>query len=347
MSASQQRTDYSVKVGSYRASSGRDRGDRQLLSLVVDIDLDAAGGVCLIEFAAGEDAPVAAGDAVSVSLNTGDGATTVYTGTAGQVRLGAASERIEAWDALALLSRVRLAASYESVSADFIIKDLLQKVGAKAGQVATGPELAQYAVHPAPSVLAHVQRLAGLAGAIPFCDGQGAVQVLAATTAGNTHRFRYGETVIALALQPATPAFDSVEAWGEGAASAKGADKAHWLTTDLAGVAGKAALGQRGQITSGKLGDAPLQLIDGALRSGEAVQAAADNRMRALAARSVRGYLDVFAAPAIQPGDTIELERLPAQHPATRLLAGCGPLRVRRVRHTLDRARGLVTRVGF
>ncbi|GLS06314.1 hypothetical protein GCM10007860_34920 [Chitiniphilus shinanonensis] len=339
-------TGYTVKAGDYRASSGRDAGDRQLLSLLVEIDLDSAGGLCTVEFAAAEGAPVEAGAPVSISLDVGDGAVEVFTGEAGQVRIGAASERIDAWDALATLARTRVASFYDSVSADFVIKDLLQKAGAQAGDVAPGPDLAQYAVHAGPSVLAHLQKLAGLCGAALYCDGGGKVQVPGPDTRGASHRFQYGETVIALALQPATPAYDSVEVWGEGAASAKGADKAHWLSTDLAGVQGKAALGAGGA-TSGKLGQTPLQLIDGALRSGDAAQAAADYRTKALAERTVRGHLDVFATPAVRPGDTVTLDKLPTNHPAARLLASGATLKVRRVRHTLDRARGLITRIGF
>ena len=72
-------------------------------------------------------------------------------------------------------------------------------------------------------------------------------------TGSADHRFKFGETITHLAVQKIAPAFDSVEVWGEGAASAKGADKAHWLSTDLSGVSAKASVAADGTVLPGDL----------------------------------------------------------------------------------------------
>ena len=69
------------------------------------------------------------------------------------------------------------------------------------------------------------------------------------------------------------PAFDSIEVWGEGAD--QGTDKAHWLSTDLAPVSAQAAVAADGSVQAGKLGQRPLRLREGALRSNGAVEAVA------------------------------------------------------------------------
>ena len=57
--------------------------------------------------------------------------------------------------------------------------------------------------------------------------------------------------------------------------------------------------------------------------------------------------VEVFAAPAILPGDRVEITGLPYGHPAAALLGEGVRLHVRGVRHRLDRQRGALTRLSF
>lgn len=340
-------TAYQANVGSYTASSDSRKGDRLLLNLVVELGMDGAGGRCVAELAGTDCAPVKPGEAVSVKLDAGDGMTSVFTGEAAAVEVTATSQRVTAWDGLAKLGCTDVEAAYEDVTADFVVKDLLQKAGVTPGTVAKGPNLPAYSVHRGPRMLAHLRRLAEMCGADLYTDGDGKVHFDVLKQGGADHRFQFGENILALELEQPRACADSVEVWGEGAASAKGADKAHWLSTDLSGVSAKAAVDDKGKVAQNKLGERPVRILDGALRSGSAAGDSAKARMAAAASRWIRGRLEVFGAPGVKPGDLVEVEKLPADHAAAKFLAGGLKLRVRCVRHALDRRRGLVTRIEF
>lgn len=340
-------TGYLAKVGAYTASNNPRGSDRQLLQIQVELGMDGAGGWCSVELAGADFAPVQPGEAVHIKLDGGQGLVSVFTGAAEAVETTATTQRIKASDALTKLARIEVEAAYAEVHADFIIKDLLSKAGAKPGTVAKGPNLPSYLVHRGPRALGHLRKLAQLCGADLYTDGAGAVHCAVPRTGSADHSFNYGENIIVMALQRAQPAYDSVEVWGEGAASSAGADKAHWLCTDLSGVSGKAALDASGHVVAGKLGKQPIRIRDGAIRSGGAAQDVASARMTAIAAGWIRGRMEVFGTPAVMPGDLIGLKKLPATHAASRLLEGGRALRVRSVRHVLDRERGFVTRLEF
>jgi hypothetical protein len=184
-----------------------------------------------------------------------------------------------------------------------------------------------------------------LCGADLFTDGDGKVNLAVPKSGSSDHSFRFGETVLAMELRRAPAAFDGVEVWGEGAASTKGTDKAHWLSTDLSGVSGKASIDSGGAPQSSS-GTRTLRVSDGAIRSGGVAQDTATAWAKALASHWLEGTIEVFGAPEVEPGDLIEITDLPREHGATKLLEG-HLLRVRAVRHTLDRDRGLRTRLEF
>ena len=339
------RTAYRIQVGGATASSTAGESTRQLLQLQVELDMDGPTAHARIELADGP--PPTPGDPVEVKLDAGSGMVAVFTGNVATVEAGSTGQRIVAHGAFARLGQTEVEGSYERVSADFIIKDLIDKAAATAGTVAKGPQLAAWALHRGPTALGHLRRLATLCGAGLFADGAGKIHCATPKMGRADHRFTFGESVTRLAIQRVPPAFDSVEVWGEGAASAKGADKAHWLSTDLSGVSAKACVTPDGQVQAGKLGARPLRLRDGALRAGEAVEAVAKAWAAGVAARLLRGSVEVFATPAVLPGDLVEIAGLPGDHPAAALLGQGRLLHVRGVRHVLDRQRGALTRLGF
>jgi hypothetical protein len=54
--------------------------------------------------------------------------------------------------------------------------------------------------------------------------------------------------------------------------------------------------------------------------------------------------VEIVGDPAIQPGDRVSIDGIPASHPVS-ALASDQALRVRRVRHALSARRGFITRV--
>ncbi|MFO1432391.1 MAG: hypothetical protein U1F76_19995 [Candidatus Competibacteraceae bacterium] len=338
---------YRVKSGGHTAASRAQESDCQLLSLRVDLDMDGVGGHCAIELG---DSTIAVqpGAAVKVELDAGDGMLPVFTGQVDNVRIGASSQWLLADDSLAALARLDLEAAYQDVKAGFIVKDIFQQAGVTAGEVVDGPQLPTYVLHRGPRALRHLQTLAELCGADLYTDGQGRVHCAVPRTGGTAEQtFRHGENILTLDLHLMPPAYDSVEVWGEGAASSQGADKYYWLVTDLTGVNGKAALTANSQVNPGSLGKLPRPIYQGAVRSGEAARGVAEAQVKALAARWLRGHIEVYGTPGVEPGHRVQIVGLPTDHSATAVLASGHLPRVRRVQHRLDRQRGLLTRLDF
>lgn len=340
-------TNYQAKFGAYSVSNQAQDGDRLLLGLLVDLAMDGLGGRCVAELSGAGFKAVAIGDAVTVQLDAGAGAVTVFTGKVSASQTSATAQRVEAQDGVADLARAEVESAYENVALDFIIKDLISLGGASAGKVCKGPEVPAYVVHRQPRLLGQLRRLAQACGADIHSDGNGKVNVTTPDQAGQTHSFTFGESIRSLDLAELVLPCDSVEVWGEGAGSAKGKEKSHWLCTDLSGVSGKAMVDGAGKVSGGKLGSRPLLVRDGALRAGGAAEDSAKARMVWIAARRIAGCIEVNAAPAVFTGDSVKIDKLPREHGVARLLAAGAQLRVRGVQHRLDREQGLVTRIDF
>ena len=162
------------------------------------------------------------------------------------------------------------------------------------------------------------------------------------------HEFHYGQNILSIDLWSAPISHDGVVVWGEGAASKSGAEKAHWLVTDLASVSGKASFDSAGTVSSGATGDNPLVIRDGSIRTGDAAQSLAEARAKAMAGRIARGRLQVFGSPQVQPGDLVAIQDLPREHwGAKAQQVSSQPLRVRRVQHVLERGKGFFTVIEF
>lgn len=286
----------------------------------------------------------APGAALRVELGFDGETTPVFAGEVDRVRATALGATISAGDALARLANTFGAGTYEAHPPGQIARDLLEQAGVDVGAIDEGPELGSHVLFPGLSLLAHLRRLAELCGAAVFADREGAVHFVAEDTVGDTHTFRFGADVLALDLAHAPATRSGVDVWGEGAAGTQGEARAHWLPDALDGVVGNADI-EGAPVFASPAATRRVFVRDGSLRTGSAAAEAARGRAAALA-RSLCGALDVRGAPRVAPGDLVELTELPAAHPLRALLAA-GRLRVRRVRHRLDTARGFTTRMEF
>ncbi len=338
---------YKIKIGGLDAASDAKSASVQLLKLRATLTMDGAGGRCVLVLAATDFALPKSGDPVTVALDAGDGSADVFTGEVVTVGVTAGEVRIDAGDGLGRLGRLEFDEVFEKQTAGKIARALLDAAGLSPGTVADGPSFPSYVLHRGPRALAHLQRLADQCGVDVFTDGAGKVHFAGPKEKGKQHTFRAREHVLAVQLQRCTAAYDGVVVWGEGAASKKGEAKAHWLADDLASVSGKAAVGDDGTAKKGSAGQRPRSVLDGAVRTGQVAGDVAAARALALASRRVRGHLDVLGAPSVAPGDLVKLENFTDGLAAIADLAGADGLRVRQVCHTLDAARGLVTRLEF
>lgn len=317
----------------------------ELLPLRVRCETGMDGvGVCELDLIvpAGASLPTP-GQPLSVALGLDGDESPVFSGEIEAVQVGESWVRVVASDARSRLACTYLFASYEAQSPGKIVRDLLGQAKVDLGEAADGPELASYVVFPQVSVLRHVERLAELMGADLFVDADGKLNLVAGDATGSSVDFGYGKGLLSAALEHAGSVREGVEVWGEGAASSKGSDKAHWLPDELGGVKGKGTVARPRSFTSA--GPRVDFVQEGSLRTGSAAGDAAKGRAAALA-RPLRGVLEVSGAATVAPTDVVTISALPDGHPLAAILEQ-GTLRVRRVRHQLDTTRGFTTRLEF
>jgi hypothetical protein len=339
---------YDVKIGAFQASSQAHRGNGQVRSITCALTMDGAGGHCYLELVAtGAAQPQPGpGDATTITLDDGNGGATVFTGEVQELRAASDTAIVVGVDGLTKLARLDVDGAYEQMSAGAIARELVQQAGATAGTIEDGPTFSSYVLHRGPRALRHLQRLAEQCGFDVFTDGDGKVHFTAPKAGGADHAFTYSEQVLRTGLERVAAAVDGVQVWGEGAASTQGADKSHWLATDLDPVSGKASVDAAFTVKPGSAGKLMREVRDGAMRTGEDAATQARARMTLLASRPLRGFVEVLGSPKVKPGDRVKLDAIPASHPVHALASG-KVLRVRTVRHVLSMKTGFVTRMEF
>jgi phage protein D len=330
--------DFEVIVGSLKAKSSG-QSSVHLLSLTSEIGAGGPGHAA-IELRSADAALPRPGDATTITL----GGKKVFTGEALSIKATPETLFVMAVDGLAKLERAPATGAYKDKTAGAIAKDILAQAGLDAGTIEEGPRFASYALGKAPRAMRHIERLAEQAGFIVYGDGDGRAHFVAPRSGGADATIEYTKHVLNVELTATASAFDGVVVWGEGAAGAKGADKAHWLVTSLASLSGKAAIGADGSINAASAGKRPLTVRDGAVRAAADASDQAKARMSALAARAIRGSIEILGDPERKPGDLVELHGAPKAHAVSALIQGVS-FWVHRVRHTLTTSRGFVTRL--
>lgn len=341
------RISFDITLGTLHLTADPQTTDAALESLVCELSMTGAGGRCTLTFGTGPGPLPEPGQKVAVKLGTTLLQQAIFTGEILRVQSQGTVARVVAVDGLSTLARRGVEGVFESVSVGEIARTLITQAGQSPGTLDPGPTLTRYTVHRQPCALDQLRRLAEHNGMDFFTDGDGKIHLQAPAAGKASQSYAYAEAVLLLALQPASPPHDGIDLWGEGAASTRGADKAHWLARDLSPVNARVALSPSGKVSPGSSGTFPQRLQDGAVRTAEQVQQTARSRMEALAARNVYGSLVVAGSPEVRPGMRVEVTELPSSHPLFALASRTTPWRVRSVRHELSVRKGFITRMEF
>ncbi|HEU4561830.1 MAG TPA: hypothetical protein VFS20_28655 [Longimicrobium sp.] len=269
----------------------------------------------------------AAGDPVSVQLGYGDALETVFTGTVASVQHGLGRIEVEAVGALAQLAAWRVNLLYEQETAGGIVSDVLGQLNIATGTVETGIKLPAFAMDDGRSAWAHLRGLAARCGFDFWADAEDKTQFRAYDPA-TTHALAYGADLLAWEHDARPAAWEGVEVLGESpAGQGQGDDASDWLTKqDVKGTAGE---------TSGRI----LRIADPAARTPNLAADVAAGTLVEWAAKT-RGTARVLGAPAIQLGDAVSFDKLPASDQN-------GDARVTAVRHRLDARGGFVTTLAW
>lgn len=338
---------YTITIGGIHISDQTNQSDRLMSSLFCEHGMDCTGGTCKIALADIDNSVPQCGEEVMVKIDNGEGEKQIFTGEVESSEVSSSIQCITASDSAAKLARYDLQSAYEKVGVEVIIQDILDQAGVTSGTIEKGPEFPSYVLLYGPRALHHVKKLACMCGFDVFTDGMGNVHVCGPLTKAGEYTFEYGVSVKECQLKEILPVYDGMEIFGEGAAGSKGAEKYYWLTEDLTGVSGKAALDSQGKVSSGKSGQQTRYLLSGAARSQESAEKLATGTMTAISAKKIRGYIKVPGAPGIFPGDVIKIDSVPKSHPLAEYLSASEGLRARRIRHWLNTDTGFITRMDF
>lgn len=324
---------YKITIGKLVASQKAASDEAVLTSMTSTLCLSGSVGHCVIELSAVNTAPPATGSAVSVEVTVDNKNHTLFTGKVQTVRGNATKLRITAVDGLDELARRAFSRSYEKKSAKDIVKDVLAVASLQAGELATGPTFASYLLPPSISALAHLRRLAEICGCSLYADSAGKVHFTTPPTGEAKHRFAFSKDVVSIDLASNSFIYDCVQVRGEGAASEKGQQKAHFLPQSPANVIGRAGSGAYVHSVG-----------NGAARSKSDAATEAKARLTQHTSRPVNGSLCVMGSPLVQPGDLIAIEGIPDNQALSKIISGRS-LRASAVRHSLTVQAGYLTRI--
>lgn len=332
-------TAFDVQIGSFSAKSGNGESEWYLTSVSTDLGIGGIGRATLQLSATNASVPDVDDDVI---IKVDD--KQVFAGFVFGIEASPDTLLIHATDGLAKLAKLEVQGVYEDKTAGDIAKDILGQAGLQTGTVDDGPQFGSYVVHRGPRAMRHLEQLADRAGVSVYADPEGKIQFTAPKTGSADHTFDYMTHVLHTELRAEPPAFDSAIVWGEGAAGEKGKDKAHWLVTKLSSLNGKSAVDASLDVQANKEGDYPLTVRDGSVRAKADAADQAKARMAQIASRRLRGFVEVIGDATIEPGQLIEIKKVPDKHPLHPLLDG-QVLRVRRVKQTFNARRGFVTRI--
>jgi hypothetical protein len=227
-----------------------------------------------------------------------------------------------------LLSRIRPAETYESVSAATVIKNLCKGMEVDAGNLEDGPDLEFYVADPTRTAWEHIARLAGWGGATARVDGDNSVTADVIDASQAAFALRYGREISELRVDKRAGTISAFVVAGEAGAGDISADDAARSTTDF--FAGNRPDGP---------GRGTRWQFEGALRTAKAAGTAGAALQRQYSAALETGRFLAFLQPQLRCGSVIEIQDLPAGLVST-------PLWLTRVHHEIN-AREAMTRVHF
>jgi len=249
-------------------------------------------------------APVTAapGDPVTLDLDGGEGAETVFTGRIALIRRRFDAIEVVARGGADRLARARPVLALAKVTAGEAIRQLADAAAVDVADVSDGPMLAIYALDGRSTALAEVARLAAFTGAAAFLDGDGKLVVPDPAVPATPLALRYGREILEAEATEGDDSDPAPVVTGEG--GDPGGGQARWIIADF----------NRG---SPPAADAPRIALP-EIRTRDDAQAAASAIADASRARARAVRLTTFLIPAMTPGTLLSIADMPGGVPLAR-----------------------------
>ncbi len=273
---------------------------------------------------------VALADNGSLLLGYSDDTTeTVFTGIVAEIRHGLGVQHVRLTNGGAALARLRVNQSFEQQSAGDIASALADLAAVATDTVDAGADYPFYVVSQGQSVYRHLAELARQNDFAAWVTPKDQLTFAPLTEGDPVATFTYGDNLLALQMNEATPVFNGATVIGEGAAGSQGAKAWSWLVKDPSSV-------------TGEVGDDPAQRLFSApsLRTRDLAKRTAAGLINQSNWLKISGRLLATGAPPATVGSTIEITNAPQSLANGRFL-------VQRVHHDLTRQQGFTTLIYF
>lgn len=249
-------------------------------------------------------APIAAapGDPVTLELDGGEGAETVFTGRVALLRRRFDATLVVARGGADQLARARPVLALTRVTAGDAIRRLADAAGVPVAELAPGPLLAIYAADGRSTALAEIARLAAFSGAAAWLDGEGRLAVPDPARPEAPLALRFGREILEAEATEGEEGDPAPLVTGEGGDPS--GEQARWIVADF----------HRGSPAAA--GSPRVALPE--LRTRADAQAAAAAIAAATRARARAVRLTTFLIPGLAPGRRISLADMPGGVPIAR-----------------------------
>jgi hypothetical protein len=334
---------FEVSFGSSGASGGLsaavdlvqgadDPWARSVKVINVEAGLAPFVDVVTVDMAADEEAPqIALDDEGTISLGYNDSsAELVFTATVSDISYNVHDiQRVNGVNGGVSLSRLRINQSYEQQNAGDIVNDLVSQASVETDTIEDGVDFPFFVIDDRQNAYQHIATLARKSGYVAYFTTEGKLYFGPLITGQAVQTFTYGVDILSFQATQTAAAVDTFTVVGEGAAGSHGAEAWGWLVKDPVSVSAQAGDGSRQRIV-------PYA----ALRSAEAVQAAADGAVTAAALTAYTGRISVPGAPAVVVGSSIEIVEVPQDE----LNGSC---LVMMVQHQYSKPGGFISLIDF
>lgn len=315
-----------VLVNTASVQFGNLRYDSHATAVRVDLGLLPSVGTITVTLPPQVEVSAAPGDEAKLSLNNGEGAKDVLTGTVQRVSRGPRRTEVVAADAGAALGAARFAKSFQDMSPGDVISNITGDLGLDAQTLLMGVDIMPlYVADQRRTGAQHVARLAELGGGFAHVDAGGTVQAAPWPFLPPTRALLQGREVIDY-LAHSQAGEPDVAFIGASPAAAGADPRALAQSTEpVTGGADDPGTGLEWQ-------SRPM------LRSALGVNAAAEGARGARAARAARMEATCWLQPDLRPGDVIEVQGLDDG------ISG-GPWLLTHIEHDMRRNHGGLTRI--
>lgn len=310
---------------------GQDPWQRCVSNIVVYSSLGPTADYVVIELREDGDAPdIALGDELQIALGYADSETT--TVLSGEISIiqrdlrGAC--RVHITNGSHRLLKGHLNSSFEEQNAGDIVKHLSGEAGVDTDTVDDGVDYPFYVIDDRRSLYHHMNDLARQNGFVLTFSPEGKLN-FAAVNGEVVATFTYAVDLISLSLDESATHFGQTTVVGAGASGSEGTDAWCWINSKRDPIAS-----QQGS------GDAAMIQRVAALRSADAVQAAATAQLDRVSALGLKGKIRVPGTPQLLAGSTFEVSET-----TDGLLDGT--FVAQKVSHVFNKRGGFTTEIEF